>query len=351
MESFNHSHATRAESSDFLAVEPFVADMASARALSTALEMGVIDLLARSGQITLSQLCQEISFEPNCVKLLLGLLLAGDVIRCSDGEYLLTENFVKVYPYRDLLVAKLDFAHIAAHDFIDLFSYMISDVRTFRKRSGMFRLFNYSNSVQETAENFDQTMRWMRITTVLTRYEARACIMNHNLSVYRSLLDVGGNSGEFSLQACRHNPTLRATVFDLPVVCEVGQQHVSHEPEAERITFVKGNALTEALPVGHDLITFKSVLHDWPDKEAMIFLSQAATALPQGGTILIYERGPFEIGPGGLPYSQIPLMLFSHTFRSPEWYCTYLESRGFGSFSVTWITLDMPFFIVTAVKE
>ena len=336
---------------DYLRVEEFIADMVSARALSSALEMGVIDLFLRKGTLTAAVLEQAVTFEPSCMKLFLDLLThAGIITNCDDG-YALTSGFVKVLPYRDLLVAKLDLAHIAAHDYIDSFSFMISDARVFRKRAGMFRMFNYSNALTQTAENYQRTMKWMRITTVLTRYEASTCFTRHSFAHYRTLLDIGGNSGEFVLQACRKYPDLRAVVYDLPVVCDIGQHHLSNEPESERITFVRGNALTEVLPSGFDLVTFKSVLHDWPEQEAHIFIDKARGALKKGGTLIVFERGPYEVGAEGLPYSLIPMVLFSHTFRSPEWYCDYLSSNGFSSISVQWVPLDIPFLLVTAVKE
>ncbi|MFA7061942.1 MAG: methyltransferase [Pedobacter sp.] len=339
------------QESNYLLVDEFIADMVSARALSSAFEMGVIDLFLKNGQMSAILLQQRITFEPTSMKLFLDLLEHAGVVASGDGGYTLTPRFMEALTYRDLLVAKLDFAHIAAHDFIDLFSFMISDVRAFRKRAGIFRMFNYSNCLVQTAENYQRTMKWMRITTVLTRYEARPCFARHSLLNYRNMLDVGGNSGEFALQACRNHPDLRVTVYDLPVVCDVGQQHLSKEPEAERITFVLGNMLTDLLPMGFDIVTFKSVLHDWPEKDVTLFLDKAYQALQPGGTILIFERGPLKTGAAGLPYSLIPMALFSHTFRSPEFYCDYLLSKGFSMISVQWVHLDMPFFLITAVKK
>lgn len=335
----------------YLQVDEFIVDMVSARALSSALEMGIIDLFLKNSGMTADALQQIVRFEPTCMKLFLDMLEHAGVVAVCDDTYTLTPGFMHALPYRDLLVVKLDLAHIAAHDFIDSFSYMISDVRAFRKRAGMFRLFNYSNCNKQTPENCQRTMKWMRITTVLTRYEAQACFKYHNFSSYRTMLDIGGNSGEFALQACKTNPDLRATVYDLPVVCDIGEQHVSKEPESGRISFVRGNLLTETLPSGFDMVTFKSVLHDWPEKDALVFLDKACNALQSDGTILIFERGPLANGAEGIPYSLIPMVLFSHTFRSPEWYCDYLASKGFSRISVQWVHLDMPFLLVTAVKD
>lgn len=335
---------------DYLCVDEFIKDMVSARALTTAFELNIIDTLNAGTPVTDEILKKDFSQISGGLQLLVRLLTDGGVLESSGGQYRLTPKFVAALRYRDLLQAKLDFAHIAAHDFIDSFSFLIAAPGEFMKRSGMFRLFNYALALESTPENRQLTERWVRITTVLTKYEALACLSLHSFGKYRRMLDIGGNSGEFALQACRMCPELEATVFDLPVVCDIGYDHVCANPEAERLHFIKGNGRTDDLPGGFDLITFKSMLHDWPGEEARKFLRKACDVLEPGGTLLIFERGPFEIGESGLAYSNIPILLFSHTLRSPDLYMECLAENGLQQITVQWVELEMPFFLVTGVK-
>jgi ubiquinone/menaquinone biosynthesis C-methylase UbiE len=175
-------------------------------------------------------------------------------------------------------------------------------------------------------------------------------LAHHDFSRYRHVLDIGGNSGEFVLRICKSYPEVHATVFDLPLVCDIGQERIQSEPEAKRITFVKGNALTDDLPGDFDLVTFKSMLHDWPEKEARHFIDKAARSLKPGGTLLIFERGPIEVDKGTIPYSSIPMLLFFHSFRGPSLYEDQLRSLGFENVEIQRIDLEMPFYLVTGVK-
>jgi SAM-dependent methyltransferase len=172
----------------------------------------------------------------------------------------------------------------------------------------------------------------------------------HNFGQYRRVLDIGGNSGEFVLQVCKKYPHVHATVLDLPLVCEVGLEHVRSEPEADRIAFIKGDALTDELPKGFDLITFKSMLHDWPENEAKQFIERASQSLEPGGKLLIFERGPIEVGKTPLPYSMIPFLLFFRSFRSPLVYKEQLQVLDFEDLEIKRIELETPFFMVTAKK-
>jgi SAM-dependent methyltransferase len=161
------------------------------------------------------------------------------------------------------------------------------------------------------------------------------------------MLDVGGNSGEFILQVCKRFPGLAGTVFDLPLVCDIGREHVGREPEAGRITFVKGNALADPLPAGFDLVAFKSMLHDWPERETGRLLERACRSLNPGGTLLVFERGPIEARGGTLPYSMLPMLLFFRAFRPPTFYAARLRALGLTRIEVQTFGLETPFFLVT----
>jgi SAM-dependent methyltransferase len=335
---------------DYLRVDEFVKDLTTCRALKTAFELGLIDVLQQSEPVPFATLQQAVPARQFGLKLLVGLLLQGNILEGSDGSYCLTSSFRAVLPYRDLLLIKLDFIQIASVDFIELFSLLVTDPLAFMQRSCMFRLFDYRIAQVDTAENRLLTERWMRITTMLTRYEAPVCFSLQDFAQYRRMLDIGGNSGEYALQACRNYPELQATVVDLPVVCAVGSEFVSHAPEADRVRFLTANARSGPLPGGHDLITFKSMLHDWPDDDVCLLLHNACEVLEPGGLLLIFERGPFEIDEISFNCSSIPLILFAHTLRSPNLYLQLLERFGLQQISVQWITLDMPFFLVTGTK-
>jgi SAM-dependent methyltransferase len=214
----------------------------------------------------------------------------------------------------------------------------------------MFQLFDYRRCLEPTPQNYAQVRAWMRITSTLTRYEALACLELHDFGRHRRMLDVGGNSGEFLLQLCRRHAELSGTVLDLPLVCEIGMEHVLAEPEATRISFLKGDVRSDPLPAGYDLIGFKSMLHDWPPAEADGFLAKAAAALAPGGTLLIFERTPLRLAGKTPPFSLIPTMLFFRSYRPPAEYAARLEALGLREVVVREVQLDTPFFVLTARK-
>jgi ubiquinone/menaquinone biosynthesis C-methylase UbiE len=351
MTSMNPRGENRSKELEYLCVDDFIENMFYARALATGFEIGLIDLLIQNKGATFDFIREKFPKDVGGMSLLLDFLLKNRVVENREGTFVLTEEFANALQFRELLETKLQIANFAAHDFLDYFSDLVCDSEQFVHKVRFFRLFSYDKCFDYTEENYALTKRWMRITTALTKYEAQVCMKHHDFGRYSRILDIGGNSGEFVLRICRKYPRIHATVFDLPLVCQVGLEHIQSEPEADRISFVKGNALTDVLPTEFDLISFKSMLHDWPEEEAKQFIARASQSLESGGTLLIFERGPLEVGGTPLSYSMIPTLLFFHYFRSPQIYAEYLKNFGFQNIEIQRIELEMPFYLVTARKR
>jgi len=333
---------------EYLAVDRYLRTMIDARALKSAFELRLIDLLDEHGGLSEAAALKALKMDEQGLRFLVALLQANGVAERSRGQIRLQEGFRSVLRYRDLLETKLDFAGFLINDFADSFTALLMDPASFMGQSRLFQLFDYRRCFEPTLENYERTRAWMRLTSTLTRYEAAACLALHDFGAHRRMLDVGGNSGEFVLQACRRHAQLRATVLDLPLVCEIGLEHVLGEPEHARIGFIRADLRTDPLPSGYELISFKSMLHDWPEQQALAFVTQAVQAAEPGGTVLIFERGPVE--PKGVtpPFSMLPILLFFRSYRQPSVYTQHLQALGCSDVRCEEVLLDTLFYVVSA---
>lgn len=351
MDDPNFSNTDNSKIFDYLRVDEFLQGIVESRALGTAFELGIIDYLVETRHTDFEELLMVFKLDRQGLGLMVDLLEANKVIDEDDGEIMLSKEFIKVMPYMDLLRAKLDFASMVATDMTELFTTLIKEPGDFFSRSRIFKLFSYDRCFERTRQNYELVKRWMRFTTALTRYESMVCLGHYDFSGHTRMLDIGGNSGEFALRICRRFPFISATVFDLPMVCDIGEKYISHEPEAERISFLRGDALSDPIPGGFDLITFKSMLHDWPEREAEKLIDRAVDNLAPGGTLLIFERMPFKFNNRRVPCSMIPFLLFFRSFRMPEIYKDQLIKRGLNEIKIEKLDLETPFMLITAKKK
>ncbi len=115
------------------------------------------------------------------------------------------------------------------------------------------------------------------------------------------LLDLGGGPGTYAIFFCLQNPTLRATVFDLPSTRPYAEKTIKDFNLASRIEFREGDCVNAHLPQGHDIVWISQLLHSFGDDEAFRVLQRAVAALEPGGLLLIQEffmdddrRGPLH---------------------------------------------------------
>jgi SAM-dependent methyltransferase len=330
----------------FRAVAPYLGDFLAARMLATALEMGVIDALPA----TRESLAWRFTLAPRGLDLMLALLGRSGVLAERDGAVALTDAFRAALAWRDLIELRLAFAGLVLPDVAALLRPFIQDSGEFLARSAVFDLFRYDRAGTLSPQDIEATRRWVRLTTGLTRYESAGLLALHRFAPGAHVLDIGGNSGEMARALCAAHPSVRATVFDLPAVCELGRAHLKDTPQAARIRFAAGDMRRDALPGGMDTAILKSVLHDWPDEDACRLLDTAAAALKPGGQIVIFERLPFDLSQP-LGYADIAILMFLHHLRGPALYRAHLEKRGLAITAQTQITLDMPFFLLAAQKS
>lgn len=329
--------------------DAFLKDFLGSAALSLALKSGLVDKLGQGPQ-QLTALAANAKLDPRGVELLAGLLASAGVLTEADGTLTLTAAFTSALPRRAALEQKLAFLDLATRDVLDRLPAMLFDTSGYVRSGKVFELFRYDRAATTSPDDLAATKRWLDYTTALTEHEAPLLAPLMDLSATGHLLDIGGNSGAFVRALCAANPKLRATVLDLPAVTELGRRYLAATPEAPRIAFVTADARRDPLPSGHDAISFKSVLHDWPEADARLLLIRARDALPPGGRLFIVERGAFAPGANPLPYAAAANLVFARFYRQPSAYAGLLAELGFADVTIDTVEIEMPFLVIAGTK-
>jgi SAM-dependent methyltransferase len=336
---------------EFLCVSAFLSTEMDARAIKSAMELGVVDALSGDGAVSLPVLAAEGRINPVGLRVLIDLLEVNGVVARTGDLIELTPAFRSALRFRDLLESRIAFADLVWPDIHGLFTPLLTDLPQFMARSKVFDLFRYDRCIEVTPENLEATSAWTRFTTCLTKYEAPAALDAVDFAAVRRFIDLGGNTGEFALQVCKRNALVEAIVVDLPVVCALGQKHISaaaDKGDAARIAFFPTDMRSQALPAPADLVAFKSVLHDWPDADAEHLLERAHALVKPGGRLLIFERAPIDMRGRRIPYVMAPDLVFLHFLRSADIYLKKLAQLGFVSIEHRQVELDVPFHHIVA---
>lgn len=129
----------------------------------------------------------------------------------------------------------------------------------------------------------------------------------------RTLLDVGGGTGIYSIALVQKNPQLRAIIFDRSDVLRVAAEFAAEYGVRERVELVAGDMFVDPLPTGMDLVLLSNVLHDWDLPECRALIGRSAAALADGGRLFIHDVFLNDALDGPLPIALYSAALFTLT--------------------------------------
>jgi hypothetical protein len=103
-----------------------------------------------------------------------------------------------------------------------------------------------------------------------------------------SFVDVGTAQGDLAVQIALANPHLTGRGLDLPEIAPIFEEYVAHNGLAGRVAFAAGDFFAEPLPPA-DVIAMGHILHDWDLDQKRMLIGKAYAALPEGGSLIVYE--------------------------------------------------------------
>jgi cyclopropane fatty-acyl-phospholipid synthase-like methyltransferase len=132
--------------------------------------------------------------------------------------------------------------------------------------------------------------------TALSRVLADAAAEAYDFSRFGTVVDVGGGHGVLLAAILRRYATVRGILFDQPaVVAAAGRlDDAGLTGRVERV----GGSFFESVPAA-DAYVLKSVIHDWPDDEAVAVLRRCRESMAEDGAVLLVEQ---LLGSGPDPY-------------------------------------------------
>jgi predicted O-methyltransferase YrrM len=115
-----------------------------------------------------------------------------------------------------------------------------------------------------------------------------------DFSGMKSLLDIGGGSGAFSIMICRQNPEMNARILEFPEVCNTGEKFVATEETevGSRVKYVRGSCLDawpEELGEQHDAVLISYVSESVPHEAVPMMYKRAFGKLRPGGMLIVHS--------------------------------------------------------------
>jgi 2-polyprenyl-3-methyl-5-hydroxy-6-metoxy-1,4-benzoquinol methylase len=146
------------------------------------------------------------------------------------------------------------------------------------------------------------------------------------------LLDIAGSHGLFGALIAREHPPMRAEVLDLPQAVEHARQLGRAEGIDDVVTWRAGDALTDDLGHGYDVVFLGNILHHFTPPVIAELLRRAREAMNPDGTIAIWDIPQPDDATTNVIADAAALMFrltsTARCYRTDE-YTTWLTDAGF----------------------
>jgi 3-hydroxy-5-methyl-1-naphthoate 3-O-methyltransferase len=165
-----------------------------------------------------------------------------------------------------------------------------------------------------------------------SRAAAKAVAQQPLLADIRTVLDVGGGSGIYSIEMAKAWTGLSATVMEIPQVCTAAEPYIAAAGMGARVRTQAVNMFKQEWPRDYSAHFFSNVFHDWSDATNRLLAKKSFAALPKGGRILLHEMLMDDDGCGPLPAAAFSVLMLLATrgkqYSLPE-FRSILEDAGF----------------------
>ncbi|MDF0666866.1 MAG: methyltransferase [Nitrospira sp.] len=118
--------------------------------------------------------------------------------------------------------------------------------------------------------------------------EPSAVAAAYDFSGMRTIVDVGGATGNLLATILSRHPKPRGILYDLPHVIRDAPTLLRSHGVADRVTIESGSFF-DRVPSGHDAYLLSHIIHDWTEAQCLRILGHCRRALAPAGRVLVIE--------------------------------------------------------------
>jgi ubiquinone/menaquinone biosynthesis C-methylase UbiE len=296
------------------------------------IKMGVFNFLSEKPGAGFEELRHYLNIQEKPTKILMnGLLSIGLIEKLKDGyrnSSPVEEQLVEGKPQS---VAPLFEWHARIN-----YPAMLDFVDSLRENRNVgLRHFSGEGKTlyERLSSNPDLEEVFQRAMSTLSSKTNPALIQSFDFSKFRHVLDVGGGDGTNAAALVKAFPHLKATVFDIPSVCERAKAKIKSLGLEGKIQTHPGNFLEDAFPSNVDVVLFNHIMPIWSAERNQKLVEASFKTLPKGGAIIIFnmmnDEDSWPITPALGSMYFLSLATGEGMLYSWKEYTDWLEKGGF----------------------
>jgi hypothetical protein len=242
------------------------------QALMTAIDLGLFELLETQGPLDREKIAQSIGINGMFSRPFLNTLIEIGVLTLQNEKYANTET-AKGYLIKSSLFYQGDRMQGVAQGghWNDLAAALK------RQQQDMGNLSTGSGPSEPFLKALAQralTGELQAVTQAISKW--------NGFSGAKTVLDIGGGHGLYTIALCQANPQLNGIILDKPNVIPVTQKFIEQYGLTQRITTQAGDICTDNLGSGYDIVIISHLLYKFRKNLDPIF-EKVSKSMNKGG--------------------------------------------------------------------
>ena len=252
-------------------------------------DLGILEEVGKSRKgVTLEELSEKLKISIYGVKILMEAGLVSGIFKETDqGKFKLTKVgfFIKT---DEMTKVNINFTNDICYKGLAFLKDSIQE----EKASGLHVFGDYKNIYHGLKDMPDYARKsWFEFDHYYSDDSfpyALDIVYKDKVDV---LLDIGGNTGKWAINSCKHNPDVHIKILDLPGQLTIAQQNLENSDFKERVSFHPIDILDQStiLPEGADVIWMSQFLDCFSFDEILSILQKVYQAAKDDTDIYIME--------------------------------------------------------------
>ncbi len=249
--------------------------------------LGILGVLHKNRDVSMESIIEKTKLSTYGVRVLLEAGLGIGLVTCKDGLYNLTKTGWFIL-HDKMTIANMDFAHDVCYEGLE----SLDEAIVTGKPTGL-KAFGDWNTIYEGLAYLPEaaTKSWYAFDHYYSD-DAYPVVLpmlaRYNL---KSILDIGGNTGRFTLQCLRYFPEIRMGIVDLPNMARSTAESMQKQGFGDRVSVHPANMLDAQndLPSGYDAVWMSQFLDCFSESEIVAILEKVRAVMTDDTTVFIME--------------------------------------------------------------
>ncbi|MEU4526385.1 methyltransferase [Amycolatopsis sp. NPDC024027] len=258
---------------------------AEAKCLLTADELGLFGLL-QAGPSDAGEISAKLGIRDHAAPDFLSVLVALGVLETADGKYANSPDAARflVPGSAEYLGSMLGYYNKTLYPTWGNLTELLTRPQGEGTVDG-----NARENFSELLEDPDRARTMLDMMVHLNGFLGPALAAEFDWSEHRSVVDLGGSTGQHVIDLVSAHPHLRGGVFDLPPIGRFAAEKIAAAGLTERVEFHPGDFFADDFPPA-DVYVFGHILHNFAPQTRYALVAKAYETLNPGGAVLVVDR-------------------------------------------------------------